>query len=114
MNLRSLVTLLLLGGSVAGSSVAHAATLQTPVEVQVQGVCEVAALQPGALTLRCTAGTVPPTEPRLLPELPAQVRALGPLVLRSVMQEASGAELLRYEAAPTAPTGAALQVVWFD
>ncbi|KEF34327.1 MULTISPECIES: hypothetical protein [Deinococcus] len=113
------VALLVLTGAPAG---AGGATLRTEVRAQAQEVCEVAQLSGGRLLLRCTAGMAPPQEPRLLPGMPAAVRALGPLRLEAVHREASGAELMEYVPLPAAALPgskesgrtASTRVFWFD
>ncbi|MCP2014813.1 hypothetical protein L1280_001965 [Deinococcus sp. HSC-46F16] len=105
--------LLATSGAQAGS-----AALRVEVRTQVQEVCEVAHLGPGRLTLRCTAGAAAPQEPRLLPGMPAAVRALGPLRLEAVRREAGGAELIDYVVQPALPVRAeaesGVRVFWFD
>ena len=104
--------LLLLTGAQAGG-----ATLRTEVRAQVQEVCEVAQLGGGRLLLRCTAGMAAPQEPRLLPGMPAAVRALGPLRLAATYRDASGAELMEYVPLPgsdEAARTASPRVFWFD
>lgn len=105
--------MLLLTGAQAGS--AH---LWTEVRAQVQETCEVAHLGRERLTLRCTAGMPAPQEPRLLPGMPAAVRALGPLRLEGVRREAGGAELIEYAAQATGTlrpeTANGVRVFWLD
>ena len=79
---------------------AVSATLR--VQIQVTEVCETVSLV-GGLTLRCTAGMTPPSDPRLLPELGREVRALGPLTLLNLRPEpATGGMLLHYGPRPAA------------
>lgn len=112
---RSVAGMVVAGVLVVSGAQAAGADLRTEVRGQVQDACEVVALGAGTLTLRCTAGMHAPSEPRVLPGLPAGVRALGPLRLHSVTREPGGAQRMQYVALREGnPEEAGVRRFWFD